>query len=53
MMPRSVEPLVDADRDVLLALDGECLLTDQDRVPSHVLQRLRDGRAPSAVHDAG
>jgi predicted nicotinamide N-methyase len=34
---RSVEPLV-ALIEALLAPDGECLLTDQDRVPSQVLR---------------
>ena len=34
---RNVEPLVGLI-EALLAPDGECLLTDQDRVPSHVLK---------------
>ncbi len=41
---RNVEPLVGLIKRVLLP-DGVCLLTDQDRVPSHVLrQTLTDER---------
>jgi len=41
---RNVEPLV-ALIEALLAPDGECLLTDQDRVPSHVLRDTLTARA--------
>jgi len=34
---RNIEPLVHLIK-TMLAPDGECLLTDQDRVPSHVLR---------------
>ncbi len=43
---RNVEPLVLLIKQ-LLAPDGVCLLTDQDRVPSHVLrEKLADERLP-------
>ena len=35
---RNVEPLVDLIKQVLLP-GGLCLMTDQDRVPSHVLRQ--------------
>jgi hypothetical protein len=34
---RNVEPLVDLIKQILLP-DGLCLLTDQDRIPSHSLR---------------
>jgi predicted nicotinamide N-methyase len=40
---RNVEPLV-ALIETLLEPDGECLLTDQDRVPSHVLRETLTAR---------